>query len=59
MKIEELHDYHRRRAMRELDLGLSAKLPQVARAHLALSSLHLERLRQVSGGDGDQSLPLS
>jgi hypothetical protein len=42
--------------MRELDLGLSAPSPQVARAHLTLSSLHLERLR-LAGGER-QSPPL-
>lgn len=37
--------YHARRAMKELDLGLTATTSKVARAHLELASLHLSRAR--------------
>jgi hypothetical protein len=56
MRDEDILDYHRRRAMRELDLGLMAASPNVARAHLTLSSLHLERLRQAGGEQGKAPL---
>ena len=42
--------------MRELDLGLTASLPQVARAHLTLSSMHLQKLRQVGGEERSRPL---
>ena len=38
---------HSERAMRELDLAVSARHPGAARAHLALSALHLDRMRQL------------
>jgi hypothetical protein len=56
VKKDELLEYHRSRAMRELDLGLSAALPQVARAHLTLSSLHLQKVRQIGGEDRQEPL---
>ena len=49
MRKDDCQDYHRTRAMQELDLGLTASQPQAARAHLTLSSLHLQRLRQIDG----------
>ena len=42
-------EYHSRRAMRELDLGLIATNSAAARAHLRLSSLHLEQARALGG----------
>lgn len=42
-------DYHRTRASRELNLGLTSNSMPAARAHLRLSSLHLERLRALKG----------
>lgn len=42
-------DYHRTRASRELNLGLTSASMPAARAHLRLSSLHLERLRALEG----------
>jgi hypothetical protein len=56
MRNEDVLDYHRRRAMRELDLGLTAECPNAARAHLTLSSLHLQRLRQAGGEQGNAPL---
>jgi len=41
--------YHRDRASRELNLGLASGSLPVARAHLRLSSLHLQRLRDLEG----------
>jgi hypothetical protein len=40
---------HADRATAELDLARSAACPAAARAHLALSALHLERLNLLSG----------
>jgi hypothetical protein len=48
--MEKEHiDYHSTRATRELDLGLIAKSLPAARAHLRLASLHMERLRELTG----------
>jgi hypothetical protein len=44
-------EYHRARASHELDLGLTSKSMAAARSHLKLSSLHMERLRQLAGHD--------
>jgi hypothetical protein len=52
MSLDDQISYHSSRAMRELDLGLIAKSVPAARAHLRLSSLHLDRLRELKG-DGD------
>lgn len=41
--------YHTHRATRELDLGLTASSSPAARAHLALASMHLQRVRELSG----------
>lgn len=48
MTREEI-EYHRTRARRELNLGLTSSSIPAARAHLRLSSLHLERLRALEG----------
>ena len=39
--------YHSDRAMVELDLAVRAEHSQAAKAHLALSALHLERMRKL------------
>jgi hypothetical protein len=49
--IDGLHArarYHRDRAMRELDAGLTASSARAARAHLELSNLQLSRARELS-----------
>jgi len=43
-------DYHRQRASRELNQGLASSSIPAARAHLRLSSLHFQRLRELEGG---------
>jgi hypothetical protein len=43
--------YHRARASHELNLGLTSASIAAARSHLKLSSLHMERLRQLAGDD--------
>ena len=40
--------YHSDRAMAELDLAVRSDHTKAARAHLALSALHLERMRKLS-----------
>ena len=40
--------YHSERATRELDLGLTAETLSVARAHLKLASMHMDRVRQLT-----------
>jgi hypothetical protein len=41
--------YHSQRATRELDMGLTAQSSPVARAHLKLASMHMARLRELTG----------
>jgi hypothetical protein len=45
--IEEDLSYHSERALRELHLGLTAPLISVARSHLQLSSLHMEKVLEM------------
>jgi hypothetical protein len=40
-------DYHRERALKELNAGLAARCNFAARAHLGLSSLHMQRAREL------------
>ncbi len=44
-------EYHRNRASRELNLGLTTSCMAAARAHLRLSSLHMQRVRSLGGDD--------
>ena len=39
--------YHRERALKELDAGLAAGSGSAARAHLQLSSLHMQQAREL------------
>ena len=41
--------YHRNRASRELNLGLASGSLPAARAHLRLSSLHFQKVRDLEG----------
>jgi hypothetical protein len=47
MSVENQIQYHAQRAMRELDQGLAATPAAAAQAHMKLSSLHLERMRDL------------
>ena len=47
--MDDAISYHRDRASRELNLGLSSGSLAAARAHLKLSSLHFQRLRDLEG----------
>ena len=40
-------DYHTQRARLELDLAYRAEHQAAAQAHMRLSALHMERLRQL------------
>jgi hypothetical protein len=40
--------FHSKRAMAELDLAVRATSTVAARAHFALSGLHLEKMRKLS-----------
>ena len=51
MSIQDQIEYHSGRARRELDQGLVAASVPAARAHLQLSSLHLARVRALSGAE--------
>ena len=42
-------NYHSARATREFDLGLTAESSSAARAHLKLASMHMERMRELTG----------
>jgi hypothetical protein len=48
MQRSDALSYHSRRATRELDLGLAAASMAVARAHLQLAAMHMERLRELT-----------
>lgn len=43
MQKEETIGYHSKRAMQEMDQGLIASNPCASRAHLRLSSLHMQK----------------
>ena len=49
MQKRDALSYHSERATRELDLGLVANSTAVARAHLQLASMHLQRVRELNG----------
>lgn len=49
MVEEEDLKYHSERALRELQLGLTAPSTSVARSHLQLSSLHMKRVVEMRG----------
>lgn len=51
MGVEELIEYHRGRARSEMDLGLTATNFNAAWAHMKLSSLHMQKLRQIQGAN--------
>jgi len=58
MQQQDEFSYHSQRATHELDLGLTADSSAVARAHLQLASMHMERLREL-GSDEDAAGGLS
>ena len=45
---DQIH-YHQQRALAELDLGLIAGTMEAARAHLKLSSLHMQKMHRLQG----------
>lgn len=54
--MEDQAAYHRRRASRELDLGLTAASLAAARVHLRLAALHFEQLRAIEGVQAERPL---
>jgi hypothetical protein len=50
---EDHIQYHSDRAMAELDLALRAGCERAARAHAALSSLHLDSMRRLRRREPD------
>lgn len=48
--------YHSRRAREELHIGLTASGIPVARAHLTLASMHMQRVRDLSAGKSEPLL---
>ncbi len=50
-------EYHRHRASDELNLGLSSSSLAAARSHLRLSSLHLQRLRELEASSASERPP--
>ncbi|HEX8669127.1 MAG TPA: hypothetical protein VF727_12240 [Allosphingosinicella sp.] len=48
--------FHSKRALVEIDLASRAVHPGAARAHLALSNLHLQRLRALASAAAGVSL---
>jgi hypothetical protein len=57
MGMEELIEYHSTRAREELDLGLIAQGMAAARSHLQLASLHMQRVRELSGSRVSTGVP--
>jgi hypothetical protein len=49
MSRQDRISHHVGRAFEELDRARSAASPEAAIAHLALSELHLERMKELSG----------
>lgn len=47
MQVADEIKFHSDRAMAELDMAVRAGHPVAARAHLALSALHLDRMRSL------------
>ena len=52
MSKQEHIDLHAGRALEELERARGAACPEAAMAHLALSELHLDRIRSLSLGTG-------
>ena len=50
--MDDEKDYHIERARAELDLAYRADARPAAEAHLRLSSLHMERVRQADSSTG-------
>ena len=57
VKLDDIQ-YHQARAARELDMGLSTSCLNAARAHLQLSSLHMQRARELGATDGKPPLQM-
>ena len=51
MLIEADVAYHSDRALRELHLGLTSSSMPAARAHLELSSLHMQKVIEMGGAN--------
>jgi hypothetical protein len=58
MSMEEHRRYHADRALDELNRGLVARSVEAARAHLRLSSMHMEKVRSLSGSHDQPRPPL-
>ena len=43
-------DYHMQRARAEMDMAQDAVCETAAEAHIRLSGLHMDRVKQLSGG---------
>jgi hypothetical protein len=57
MQDNEIIRYHSKRNLAELNAGLTAQTLTASRAHLHLSSLHLERARTLQPKTSIQPLP--
>jgi hypothetical protein len=49
MGAQERIEYHSKRAQNELDLGFTSDVMAASRAHLRLASLHMQRVRELTG----------
>jgi hypothetical protein len=52
MLAEDDREYHTERARVELDQAYRAESTAVAEVHMKLSSLHMQRLQALGGGQG-------
>ena len=42
-------DHHSQRALKEVDLALTASTMMAAKAHFALASMHMQKAREMGG----------
>ncbi len=56
MAEDDRAEYHSARAQSELSLGLTAQDMAAARAHLKLSTLHMQRARELKGQSSERPL---
>ena len=58
MTSQDTIHYHTDRARTELDMGLLSQSVAASRAHLQLASLHMQRLRELTGEPGKSPLTM-
>jgi hypothetical protein len=49
MQAHDAIEYHSTRVTKEIHLGLTTTVMAASRAHLQLATLHMQRLRELTG----------